>query len=252
MVNTLLYSVYDYNNSKDYILFIHGLGANSSEFFRNVRELGKHYKCIVFDLNGYGRSIDIDKPLTIEQAVEDVREFMKFRSIKKAHVVGHSMGGMIAIELAIKYPEMVNKLVIVDSCANIWENAIDYAKLAFLVKRIRFFVVNPNIFKDIELWEFLFKLYKANAVEIRWYINTLKYAISIMKWNRVKDLAEIKSKTLVVRGKYDHLIYREATNTLLKGVNKAICYEIGRAEHSPNVSHYNEFNRSVLVFLQKF
>ena len=246
----MLYSVYDYNHSKEYLLFIHGLGANSKEFFRNVRELGKYYKCVVFDLNGYGRSIDIDKPLTIEQVVDDVREFMIFRSVEKANILGHSMGGMVAIEFVVRYPAMVDKLIIVDSCADIWENASDYIKLRFIAERIKFFVAHPGVFRDGELWDFVYNLFKENAPEHRWYINTFKYALSIMRWCRIGELEKIDCDTLVVKGKHDHLIYENAVKTLLEGIKNSSYCELEQSEHSPNVVRHKEFNDCVLRFLR--
>ena len=247
----MYYSVFDYNNSDDYFLLIHGLGADESEFFRQVKEFGKFYKVITFDLNGYGRSVDCkDKPFTIEQCVADIKEFLDFRDIKKVHMLGHSMGGMISIEFASQYPEYVDKLVLVDTCADIWDNAIGYAMLKPVVMRFKFFADNMSVFKDHKLWEFVFDLYTRNLTNLNWYKATLLYALSIAKWQRLGGLCKIRAKTMVVQGKYDHLIYGKSLDILLDHIDDVIGVVMTQSEHSPNVVEYKLFNDYMLTFLK--
>ncbi|OPY78953.1 MAG: putative non-heme bromoperoxidase BpoC [Syntrophorhabdus sp. PtaU1.Bin058] len=77
-----------------------------------IKELSSRFKLILFDNRGIGKTTASDKPFTIELFAEDTIGLMDALKIQKAHVLGWSMGTFIAEELALKYPERVNKLVL--------------------------------------------------------------------------------------------------------------------------------------------
>ena len=77
-----------------------------------IKELSSRFKVIVFDNRGIGRTTSSDKPFSIELFAEDTAGLMDALKIRKAHVLGWSMGTFIAEELALKYPDRVDKLVL--------------------------------------------------------------------------------------------------------------------------------------------
>ncbi|MFX1235645.1 MAG: alpha/beta fold hydrolase [Promethearchaeota archaeon] len=77
-----------------------------------IDELSKRFKTILFDNRGVGRSDKLEGDLTIELMATDVVGLMDALHINQAHIVGHSMGGMIAQELSLKFPERIKKLVL--------------------------------------------------------------------------------------------------------------------------------------------
>ena len=79
---------------------------------RVIGALAAHYKVIIFDNRGMGKTSASDKPFTIELFMEDTRGLMDTLKIKKAHILGWSMGTFIATELALKYPERVERLIL--------------------------------------------------------------------------------------------------------------------------------------------
>ena len=95
------------------LLMIMGLGANVDWWDpRMVQELSKNFKLVMFDNRGAGRTDVSDKRYTIKSFAEDTAGLMDALGISRAHVIGFSMGGMIAQELALNYPEKVEKLVL--------------------------------------------------------------------------------------------------------------------------------------------
>jgi pimeloyl-ACP methyl ester carboxylesterase len=97
----------------DIVLLIHGLGATKASFLPTVGALAPHYRAIALDLPGFG---DSDKPLL---ASYDARFFadavvglIDELEADRVHVVGNSMGGRVALELGLRYPERVNRLVL--------------------------------------------------------------------------------------------------------------------------------------------
>jgi len=93
------------------VVLIGGLGSQTESWATQVPIYSKNYKVIVFDNRGAGRSGMPDPPYSTEQMADDTAGLMEQLSIEHAHIVGKSMGGMIAQWLAIKYPERVQRLV---------------------------------------------------------------------------------------------------------------------------------------------
>lgn len=100
------------------VLLIGGLGSQTHSWVTQVPIYSKKYKVIVFDNRGAGKSDKPESTYTTEDMADDAAGLMEELSIEHTHVVGKSMGGMIAQWLAIKYPGRVNKLVMGCSSAS--------------------------------------------------------------------------------------------------------------------------------------
>lgn len=96
------------------ILFLHGLGATKGSFLPTVAALSESYRTIAVDLPGFG---DSDKPLGARYHppffARSLVELMATLGIARAHVIGNSMGGRIALELGLRHPAQVDKLVLI-------------------------------------------------------------------------------------------------------------------------------------------
>ncbi|HQW54736.1 MAG TPA: alpha/beta hydrolase [Saprospiraceae bacterium] len=94
------------------LLFIHGLGSYLPAWNKNVVSLSKNYECIAVDLPGYGHSSkgNYEGSMTFYAGV--LKEFLEQKGIKRVVVAGHSMGGQIAMTMALQYPELVDKLIL--------------------------------------------------------------------------------------------------------------------------------------------
>lgn len=98
------------------LLMIHGLGGNASHWKRNIETLSKKFRCIAVDLPGYGTSRVVERGYADTQLdfyAEVIASLLKKMKVSKASVMGHSMGGQVSMILALKYPALVNKLVLV-------------------------------------------------------------------------------------------------------------------------------------------
>ncbi len=97
------------------VLFIHGLGSSGRDWEPQKTFFEKEYQVILCDVRGHGQS---DKPrgrYTVVQFAQDLAALLDHLSISAAHIVGISMGGMIAFQLAVLRPDLVKSLVIVNS-----------------------------------------------------------------------------------------------------------------------------------------
>lgn len=96
------------------LIILHGLLGSSGNWHTLSRNVfGTRYRVFTLDLRNHGQSPHSDE-MTYELMAGDVREFMEDQGLSNAHVLGHSMGGKVAMELATAHPETVNKLIVVD------------------------------------------------------------------------------------------------------------------------------------------
>ncbi|MEA2126042.1 MAG: hypothetical protein QOI80_2824 [Solirubrobacteraceae bacterium] len=102
------------------LVFVHGLGGSWQNWLENLPHFAATHRCIAMDLGGFGESAPVDGDVSIERFARSVRELLAALDIESAAVIGNSMGGFIALELAIKFPALVERLVLV-SAAVLWQ-----------------------------------------------------------------------------------------------------------------------------------
>jgi pimeloyl-ACP methyl ester carboxylesterase len=102
------------------IVWIHGLGACWQTWLENLPHFARSHRCIALDLPGFGASPMPTEQISMERYAAIVDELLRGLGIERAIVVGNSMGGFIATELAIRFPTVVSKLVLV-SAAVFWQ-----------------------------------------------------------------------------------------------------------------------------------
>jgi pimeloyl-ACP methyl ester carboxylesterase len=95
------------------IIIIHGLLGSLDNFQTIAKQLSETYRVWLLDMRNHGRSFHSEE-MNYEVMVEDVHEFMKSHQLAHAHLIGHSMGGKVAMNFALTYPELVNDLIIID------------------------------------------------------------------------------------------------------------------------------------------
>jgi pimeloyl-ACP methyl ester carboxylesterase len=95
------------------LVLIHGGGSTiESTFGRVLPEFAKTHRVIAVELQAHGHTLDIDRPLSFEQDADDVAALLKQLKIEKTDIIGFSNGGTTALQIAIRHPELVNKLVL--------------------------------------------------------------------------------------------------------------------------------------------
>jgi pimeloyl-ACP methyl ester carboxylesterase len=110
------------------MVLLHG-GLGSGEMFGPVLPLlAERHEVIVPDLQGHGRTADIDRPIDIRLMADDVAALIDHLGLHKPDVVGFSLGGGVALQVAVKHPAKIRRLVVVS--ANIRRNAIPAEMLA--------------------------------------------------------------------------------------------------------------------------
>ncbi|RPJ02313.1 MAG: alpha/beta hydrolase, partial [Candidatus Aminicenantes bacterium] len=104
---------YEIHGTGKPLVLIHGAFMTVEAWGETLTELAKTRRVIALELQGHGRTADIDRPFSYEQFADDVAALMRHIGIDKADVLGYSLGGAAALQAALRHPEMVDKLVVV-------------------------------------------------------------------------------------------------------------------------------------------
>jgi pimeloyl-ACP methyl ester carboxylesterase len=239
------------------LVMIQGLGGTLEGWDpRSVDGLSKHFKLILFDNRGAGRT-DLSKgEYTIRLFADDTASLMNALGISKAYVLGMSMGGMIAQELAINYPQKVSKLILCSTSSQ-----PSYSKEGFRVLEAVSQLSVEEMTKLILSFPFtldypqdLLKLYpmivfgqtsefdKENPDLVRRLLQQrTKHPTSqegfrhqydaVLGFNTQARLQQIKVPTLVLQGKKDRLVPPENGSILAKAIPNATLVYLENSAH---------------------
>jgi pimeloyl-ACP methyl ester carboxylesterase len=102
---------YEVSGTGDPLVVLHGAYMNIPSMGAIIPKLAETHRVYAVELQGHGRTTDINRPITYQNLADDVASFMDAVGLKKADVFGYSMGGQAGLQLAIRHPVKVNKLV---------------------------------------------------------------------------------------------------------------------------------------------
>jgi pimeloyl-ACP methyl ester carboxylesterase len=102
---------YEVSGNGDPLIVLHGAYMNIPSMGAIIPKLAKTHKVYALEFQGHGRTTDIDRPITYPSLADDVAAFMDSAGLQKADVFGYSMGGQVGLQLAIRHPAKVNRLV---------------------------------------------------------------------------------------------------------------------------------------------
>lgn len=205
------------DGDKTPLLFLNGLSSDIPPKMAFINAAKKHFKVVVPDVRGAGFTDKPHEPYSIEQFANDAYELTKKLAFKKMNVIGFSMGGCIAIHLAIYYPELVEKLILV-STKPAWTRPTDFTAEANRIMHNTEFsegllidlfnlICGPDYRKHVPAENFVKeRLTNPNPQPVHGYLNQL-YACE--KFDLYEKVKTIRKPTLIITGKEDKLISPE-------------------------------------------
>lgn len=242
------------------LVFISGGGLLDNRAWDNQFEtFAKSFQVIRYDIRGIGKSA---RPLKPFSHSHDLYALLKFLQVKRAHIIGVSFGGGIALDFALEHPEMVDHLILAatgtSSDAKGEANLQSLAALAALVKK-------EGLARAIELIlntpSFISKGNSAALEKIRQiYLDNhdvFESAFPLVRfWNPTapqvsQRLSEIRARALIMIAANDSPDYKAITERLALRIGRAKKVVIPGAAHVINLDKPEEFNQAVLKFLNE-
>jgi pimeloyl-ACP methyl ester carboxylesterase len=111
---------YKVEGQGDPVVLIQGVGLHGDGWLPQTRSLSSHFRCLTFDNRGMGKSQPAAVEITVEQLAEDTLAVMDAAGMGAAHIVGHSLGGVVALQLALSARQRVNSLSLLCTSACGW------------------------------------------------------------------------------------------------------------------------------------
>lgn len=243
------------------LILIIGFASTQTSFFGLARLLAKHYRVVTFDNRGIGGSDKPAGPYSISMMAGDTIGLMDHLGIEKAHIIGGSMGGMIAQEMAIDHPQRVDKLILFSTSANAqWlldlaEAAVpnwNGSRPAFApTDRRKLIGAIASRTSDHPLYRLV--LLPLSRLQVR--LGGLDgpgpagQLEAMMKHNVLDRLQLIQAPTLVLTGSKDKLMTPQSSEELASRITGAKLISIDGGSHVVAAEKYGRFKEEVLNFL---
>lgn len=234
------------------VLFLHGWLGSWRYWFPTMEVVAEHFRTYSFDFWGFGDSQRKRTRESIQAYSEQVIRFLDALGIDSVMLVGHSMGGMVALKTAIAYPERIQRVATVgapiDGNSLSWLLKLTdrpffadtFARLPFLRRQLfRFFLGKTN---DPAVSEVIDDCVKSSA-------NTLRYAVSSMWRTDLRpELPRLRVPALIVHGERDDIVNPNQAD-LFAQVPMAEVFVMPRSRHFPFLDEAPLFNDMLLRFL---
>lgn len=249
---------YRIDGFREPLIFIHGNFNDHRIWDRQADHFRKHVQVIRYDLRGYGQS---DTPTAAFSHVDDLKHLMEHLNLDKVILVGSSMGGGIAIDFALAYPERVRGLVLAAPSVTgqryplsmLWKGFINFYQLRFRGSRsaIEAFIHDPY-------WSYFFP--STQNMEAREQVlqnirnpnNFCRFPphLAIPPRNSsMKRLDELRIPALIIASDRDHPSNLKTADELARRIPQATSMIIKDCGHLPFVERAEEFNQAVLSFI---
>lgn len=236
------------------LLLLHGLGGSHEDWIRQVTAFSRRFRVVVPDLRGFGES-EKQEPYTIQQHARDAAGLLAALGMRGAHVVGLSMGGAVAMELALTRPECVASLVLANTAPSFelhgWQRR--YMAFSRLLLASLFGVggvaklFDKTVFPAPHQERLRHKLMQRASRTSRWvYIASIR---SLVRWDAEDRLGSITAPTLVIGAEHDFTDIHEKRRwaALIPGARVVM---LPGSRHRSELDAPEAFNEAVVGFIE--
>ncbi|HKS83938.1 MAG TPA: alpha/beta fold hydrolase [Pseudolabrys sp.] len=243
----------------EFVIMLHGIGGNRINWTDQIHCLMPYFHVAAWDARGYGESDDYEGPLNFADYADDLARVLDHFRASRAHVIGLSMGGRIAMDFAARYSERLATLVLCNThkgfatmpeerirafIASRKEPLLGGKEPKDIAETVARSLVGPKASESAfrRLVESMNRLHKES------YIKSIEASV---RMDPRSDLARIKVPTLVVVGADDKLTPPEVAAEIAAEIPAAKLAVIPDAGHLVNIEQPGPFNSIVLEFLRK-
>jgi 3-oxoadipate enol-lactonase len=247
---------YEIHGEGEPVLMIHGLGSSTRDWDLQVPALASTFKVITYDVRGHARSEKPRQRYSVKLFADDAAALIRALNLGPMHVVGISMGGMIAFQLAVDAPELVRSLVIANSgpampIKTLAQRLMIWTRIAivrFQGMRRMGEVLAARLLPKAE-----HAAARAEFIE-RWatndpiaYLSALK---GLVNWSVMDALPRIDRPVLVLTGDQDYtpVAFKQAYTSMMKRAELVV---IDDARHFTPIERPEPFNAALLSFLAR-
>jgi pimeloyl-ACP methyl ester carboxylesterase len=249
----------DYGEGNETIVFGHGMLFNLRMFDEQVAALKSNYRCVLFDFRGQGKSEVSSDGYDMDNLAVDVSSLIKELKCDPCHFVGFSMGGIVAMRIAYRYPELIKSLLLIDTSSEPEPDAgqFRYKMMLWVARNIGLkpiankvisILFRPAFLKDPErkalrsIWK---KHFLSNS-----RTGIVRAVQGVFARPGITDmLPKIEVPTLILWGDQDDLSDREKAEIMNKNILNSELKIIPRAGHMSPIEEPAKVNELIIEFL---
>lgn len=217
------------------VVLIHGLSGSGLWWRRNVAALAARHAVFLVDLPGFGAMRRSPQPFALDTAMAWLRQWMRAVGLRRANLVGHSMGGYLALRLAAEHPEMVRRLVLAAPAC--------FPSPTFLAAHLLPLATAMRHLAPSFLPLLAYDALRAGPITL------LRAARAIVAQDAASDLTSIAAPTLLVWGQHDALVPPSLGDALRQDLPNSRLLVLPRAGHVVMYDQPHAFNTATLTFL---
>ena len=231
------------------VLFLHGIRGNKRNWHRQLEAFSEHFTAAAWDARGYGESDDYPGPLQFDHFTRDVVRVAQHFGAQKLHLAGASMGGRIARNVALRFPDRLHSVVLVGTTPGFDALSPDEMK-RFLAERrtsdpdaVRQLVgsrARPGAIDELKD--------SFSRVREESYRKTLEASVA---QDRAAPIENIRVPTLVIAGDEDKVYPPAIARDMARRIPGAELVMVRGAGHLPNLERPGRFNEILADFLKR-
>jgi pimeloyl-ACP methyl ester carboxylesterase len=256
--DTVLY--YESHGDGYPLILIRGVGSNADHWYEQVPVLSRKYRVITFDNRGVARSSYTGEDFSVLMMAQDTIGLMDALGITKSHIMGLSMGGMIAQEMAINYPDRVKGLILACTHCGGPHQLTASAEVGALFMEMIYIASDESKVKAAACLFARETLEKKPEVARRYAEISLKHPAdtkilskqweAVLKYDTFDRLPQIKAPTLVLTGNEDLLVPPGNSKILAERIPGAELKVIAGGGHQVLVEQPEACNKTIMGFLR--
>ena len=250
---------YEIHGSGHPLVLIRGLGSNADHWYEQVPAFSAHYQTVVFDNRGIGRSEKPDGPFTISMMADDTVGLMDALQIAKAHVLGVSLGGLIAQQIALDHADRVDGLIL---CCTGCGGAHTVRQPGFENRAApeALYGRSREAAEQAQLNLFAAETIQSHPEVVQKYLETsrkhppdadvlMRQRQAVEAFDSYEELPRIKAATLILTGAEDALVPPENSRILAQRISGSRLEIVPGGGHQVLIEQSEAVNRIVLEFL---
>jgi pimeloyl-ACP methyl ester carboxylesterase len=250
---------YEEAGSGEPLILICGISADLQGWRLQIPELSKRFRVVCYDNRGAGRTSAPDETYSITGMAADLAALMDHLRIDSAHILGYSMGGLIAQAFTLAHPHRVRKLVLLSTTLrpdgfvrlairnwmNVRRSAMPFEQIVRFTSR---WLYSPALYDNEPLYEKIIQMMATNPYAQKAHA-FLRQAEAVLAYDLGDAAKRISVPTLVLVGSHDNLIPPSHSEVLARTIPGATLKVMSGA-HAPFGEFPNDCNRAILDFLQ--
>lgn len=253
---SLYYEIY---GTGEPLMLVAGLGSDSQSWQPVIKELSRHFLVIAPDNRGTGRTVPQDVETSIRQIADDCIALARHLGFSSFNLLGHSMGGFVALDLAARYPDAVDKLILVGTSASNpkcndvlfsdWASTLESGmeKMQWF-RSIFYWLFTEDFFENEDAVDAALRYtveypYPQSTVAFR------KQVEAIVGFDCFEQLSSVTAQTLIISGQEDILFPPNVSASIVQAIPGSAFSVIAHAAHSIHMEQPQVFTDHVLDFL---